>query len=94
MFTTNLANPLPDIKMIAITKNICPTGALIESINVALPLTIETKNKQYIYIYIFIYIYIYIHYLYMYIYSLHYFREIYLLYFFLVFLQLTNILCH
>ena len=69
MFTTNLANPLPDIKMIAITKNICPTGALIESINVALPLTIETKNKQYIYIYI----YIYIHYLYMYIYSIHYF---------------------
>ena len=59
MFTTNLANPLPDIKMIAITKNICPTGALIESINVALPLTIETKNKQYIYIFI----YIYIHYL-------------------------------
>ena len=57
MFTTNLANPLPDIKMIAITKNICPTGALIESINVALPLTIETKNKQYIYT-LFIYVYI------------------------------------
>ena len=49
MPTNSLRNPLPDIKDIATSKDVCPTGPPMHNVNdtiATLPLMIETKNKH------------------------------------------------